>query len=590
MKFAKQMTEESSEFPEDWRNNLISYKLLKKYIKRCLDDENSGDGSDKDLSDDHGCCQGLLEKSNGALDEKYNIDIKLTVDCNQCICVKVIEKKIEGDFVVGGGSISTRAISEKELNFLVLLVKEVNNVNHFYQGLMKELEDEKKHIVGDLVKLFRDYGELNSKGSGKDRMRHSRKRNKMAELFRHKKGQRTSPAIYDHTGKVLGSRDEVIMRQFIQILMDVSTHLDMSDSDSYAKKKMREFQDKESTVAERKKLESVESASGERLDVLAVNNRLRSDVELKKEDKSTEEQRKLALLLFNEAKKNSENDARKEEMRKVRLLLRQTKILKRRTSQEDILDVMEECIVLFERTHKIKNYVALNLTAVSKILKKLDKSTGLSLRNAFVQELFKAPSKPSANAEKDVPKGGSSEILITSENFKKKACDEGPECEEAFLRENKPASICESSKMLSALLSDIEQEAMSHLPLLEDCECCLCMQICYVPYKLPECGHRFCDACLFRCYVEQIESCPLCRQHYGVMSPEHSKEIKACVDSELKEFIDRFFPKEAKAKEKETKHILNSEREKLKTDAEREYQEMVTMYSGGSSEGKCSIL
>eukprot|EP01135_Chromosphaera_perkinsii_P002894 Nk52_evm5s230 gene=Nk52_evmTU5s230 len=649
MKFAKQLKEEAVSFPEDWRNNLISYKILKKYIKKNILPEGVQSQDDDDEQ------RGVQGKSKIVLNGKKT-HVRLHVDSNKDICLTVIEKtdpesKGEKDAAEENAQLISGAggISENELNFLVLLIKEVNNVNRFYQNLLKELAEEKEKVKVGLVKLFKsssnaknnhnnsDTNENELKSTGREKKtkrkgksnvmgRSKSKLNKMAKSLGSQNQNRHHNNNNGNTGAVkLGSRNEVVMRQFIQILIDVSSYLDMNDRETYARKKLKEGEGMEGGLDGQKEMGVVDAGRDAEDD--GKEGELDGDVE--DEESRLRQDQRARVLLFNQSQCSSE-ELQMKERAKVKWLLRETEALKAKATHSAIVNLMEECYVLFERIFQIKNYVALNLTAVSKILKKLDKQSGLSLRNVLVDELFKPSHEPiiaaSPQREPSPDAAGvdtegnhlaaandarvtNKEILITSQSFSALSIDtaeqtnvrsgnnsenELPSAENGISHHEAMPShmavpIGESSKMLSALLAEIEQDALSQLPMLEDFECCLCMQICYVPYKLPECGHRFCDACLFRCYVEQIEACPLCRTHYGVMSPKYSSQLKGCVDQEMKDFLVRFFPQEIKAKGRETKQILTVEKEKLKSPEEVEYQNMLSLYSGNGVK-RCTIL
>ncbi|KAI7872403.1 SPX domain-containing protein [Spinellus fusiger] len=180
----------------------------------------------------------------------------------------------------------------------------------------------------------------------------------------------------------------------------------------------------------------------------------------------------------------------------------------------------------------MKHYQALNYTAVTKILKKHDKQSGLNATKNF------------------------HDTVNVKQYFSQKMAD-----------------------MLCALITE---RFITIIPQPDDYSCPVCMNIAWRPIRLI-CGHVFCVRCLVKQQRKRMDSCPLCR---------HSDAVKlasaANLDKSLQNFLSLHFPREIKQKKKE------NEREQAIQDIEaitgRTYSEDQLLRMQRSSDSKCSIM
>ncbi|KAL9123213.1 MAG: hypothetical protein Q9187_000230 [Circinaria calcarea] len=136
----------------------------------------------------------------------------------------------------------------------------------------------------------------------------------------------------------------------------------------------------------------------------------------------------------------------------------------------------------------------LNVTAMTKILKKFEKRTALRAKDTFVG-------------------------LFTKEAFS-------------------------SSTMAKAVCFEISEKVLSVVPQLSDYLCPVCFNISYKPIRL-RCGHVFCIRCMIIMQRAKNDHCPLCRGTV-VMQADSGN-----LDPALMSFLKRYFPTEVKAKQKE---------------------------------------
>ncbi|KAF2177849.1 RING-14 protein-like protein [Zopfia rhizophila CBS 207.26] len=134
----------------------------------------------------------------------------------------------------------------------------------------------------------------------------------------------------------------------------------------------------------------------------------------------------------------------------------------------------------------------INRTAMTKILKKFDKQTGLGVKTTF-------PGK------------------IQYPEF--------------------------SQHLAKAVCAEVHTQILSHVPQLDDYSCPMCTEIKWRPVKL-RCGHIFCIRCLIVMQTKKQHRCPLCREKTVIDANSEN------LDLELADFLKKWFPDEVKAKQK----------------------------------------
>ncbi|KAI8376976.1 SPX domain-containing protein [Blakeslea trispora] len=154
-----------------------------------------------------------------------------------------------------------------------------------------------------------------------------------------------------------------------------------------------------------------------------------------------------------------------------------------------------------------KHFQALNQTAMTKILKKHDKQSGLSATSEFP--------------------------VFTKSNA-------------AFM-----------NNILISILNIIQTKLITIVPQPDDYDCPVCLSIAWRPIRL-ECGHVFCVRCLIKAHRKRLYNCPVCRQVNAVGNADANN-----LDQSLQNFMLMYFPREIKAKRKE------NEEEQAKMDREK---------------------
>ncbi|KAK0714286.1 SPX domain-containing protein [Apiosordaria backusii] len=135
----------------------------------------------------------------------------------------------------------------------------------------------------------------------------------------------------------------------------------------------------------------------------------------------------------------------------------------------------------------------LNQTAITKIIKKFDKRTSLGVKKMF-------------------PKVMNSAHFI-SESISKDVC------------------------------AQLSRDVISLVPQVVDYTCIVCLSICWLPIRL-DCDHLFCIRCMIKMQNRQKRFCPLCRA--DVIQRANETHI----DMELVRYLERWFPKETKEKQR----------------------------------------
>ncbi|KAI9243843.1 hypothetical protein BY458DRAFT_530113, partial [Sporodiniella umbellata] len=144
---------------------------------------------------------------------------------------------------------------------------------------------------------------------------------------------------------------------------------------------------------------------------------------------------------------------------------------------------------------QFKQFQVLNQTAISKILKKHDKRSGLSATSEF--------------------------LSFTKNNT-------------LFIEE-----------AISSLAYTFQAKIITIVPQPEDYDCPVCFTIAWRPIRL-ECNHVFCVRCLIKAHKKRLYDCPVCRQLYAVGNADANN-----LDQSLQNFMLLYFPHEIKEKRHE---------------------------------------
>lgn len=135
----------------------------------------------------------------------------------------------------------------------------------------------------------------------------------------------------------------------------------------------------------------------------------------------------------------------------------------------------------------------LNKLAISKILKKFDKRTSLGISKAF-------PTAVHSNK---------------------------------LLAGNVARDVC----------AQMSQELVSVVPQLNDYLCPVCFSLAYLPIRL-DCQHVFCIRCVVKIQRRREKHCPLCRADVVMKASTEN------LDFELSKYMRKYFPKDAKEKQR----------------------------------------
>ncbi|KAI9493247.1 SPX domain-containing protein [Zychaea mexicana] len=158
-------------------------------------------------------------------------------------------------------------------------------------------------------------------------------------------------------------------------------------------------------------------------------------------------------------------------------------------------DTFEQFIALNTELITMKHYQLLNQTAVTKILKKHDKRSGLTASSSFPM------------------------VIQNSHFFNVKLAD----------------ILCAS--LLNRLITIIPQP--------DDYLCPVCMMVAWRPIRLV-CGHVFCVRCLLKAQRKKMANCPLCRHKNAVFVASSNN-----LDMPMQNFLKQYFPREIKQKKRD---------------------------------------
>ncbi|GJN93259.1 hypothetical protein Rhopal_006306-T1 [Rhodotorula paludigena] len=216
------------------------------------------------------------------------------------------------------------------------------------------------------------------------------------------------------------------------------------------------------------------------------------------------------------------------------------KLAKRMRHKESRV-ALEKFIALNVELLDLKKFQIANEEAARKILKKHDKRTALTASARF----------PKFIASEDATSMISTELIRSN--------DDGTQ---------RPVLTLPGFPSLPhVLLSTFTTTLLPIIPSLEDYECSICGDVAFKPIRL-NCGHKFCVRCLVKMQKRGQDNCPQCRS--AVVLRANATNL----DTELQQFMQRWFPHEVKAKEKANR----------KEAAREELEEM------GLVEHKCLVM
>jgi E3 ubiquitin-protein ligase BAH len=146
-----------------------------------------------------------------------------------------------------------------------------------------------------------------------------------------------------------------------------------------------------------------------------------------------------------------------------------------------------------------------------------------------------------------------------------------------------------SETLAKAVCSEVSKEIVKIVPQLDDYLCPVCFNISYKPVRLT-CGHVFCIRCMIRMQRAQNKFCPLCRNDVIMHadSGEWSRffvcgfqtlystlklTLTANIDVSLMRFLQSYFPKETKVKQKENEIAIG-----------------VDLYGESYTDAKCVVM
>ncbi|KAI8097751.1 SPX domain-containing protein [Halteromyces radiatus] len=184
------------------------------------------------------------------------------------------------------------------------------------------------------------------------------------------------------------------------------------------------------------------------------------------------------------------------EICKARLMLlsndiKQRKLDKRLSSRRS-KTAFGQFLAINQQINIFQRFQSLNTTAMTKILKKHDKRSGLSAKSEF-------PTFAKNNS--------------------------------VFLQE-----------VDMALFQLIQSKIISIVPQPDDYACPVCYGITWRPIRL-QCHHVFCVRCLIKAHRKRLYDCPLCREEMAVGNAGASN-----LDKDLQDFLLLYFPREIKEK------------------------------------------
>ncbi|KAH6677534.1 SPX domain-containing protein [Halenospora varia] len=126
-----------------------------------------------------------------------------------------------------------------------------------------------------------------------------------------------------------------------------------------------------------------------------------------------------------------------------------------------------------------------------------------------------------------------------------------------------------SQTMAKAVCAQLTQDLVKIVPQIDDYLCPICFSIAWRPVRMT-CEHVFCISCAVTLQRKKQKFCPLCRGDVILKANADS------IDSDLENFMEKYFPKEAREK-------------RIAVETERGKEQFGESYKH-PSEGKCSMM
>jgi len=99
-----------------------------------------------------------------------------------------------------------------------------------------------------------------------------------------------------------------------------------------------------------------------------------------------------------------------------------------------------------------------------------------------------------------------------------------------------------SNNMAKAVCAQVSTDLVKIVPQLDDYQCPVCCEVVWRPIRM-KCNHIFCIGCTVKLQKEKKKFCPLCRNNVVLEADTDS------IDPELSKFLQKYFPKEVRAKQ-----------------------------------------
>ncbi|KAK7471160.1 hypothetical protein VKT23_002571 [Stygiomarasmius scandens] len=193
---------------------------------------------------------------------------------------------------------------------------------------------------------------------------------------------------------------------------------------------------------------------------------------------------------------------------------------RRKLKMKQSRDALETFLGLNMLILNIKKFQEANAEATRKILKKHAKRTALPL--------------PPSNASSPGPLALSLSSHTSSPTYPAPPLDPGITI----------IGTSVHSFLPRILVQAIGETLLPIIPHIDDYSCVICTSIAFKPIRLG-CGHLFCVRCLVKMQKRGQDACPMCR------APNVLRADKSNVDWALLNFMQDWFPLEARAKQKQ---------------------------------------
>ncbi|KAI9309357.1 SPX domain-containing protein [Cunninghamella echinulata] len=515
MKFAKQLETESENIPFEWRPYLIQYKKLKKIITKVAD-EIEHYGMSVAMLQDH-----LNHQEQESPENEFNPDapqiqyyftgeapnvkpcIRFTYDSSNKKVTELLSGFIDTEQQQKQQQNNDKTTDEKENNkeepdvstqsssppkrFPLEYRHSSNNVDFFALNYKKE--EEEKEIVNNKEEEKID-------GKEKDKQQHQQKestlmdededevnitkrerRNSTAKLIR----ELTQLTLHkDENNKENGEMKSVVIEleqddEFFYMLMTELQGSVRLQKDTYDKFEtdINELEKRMVKVASPNQKDDMyiwRQIFGHYMDAQIFQGRVETDRTMHSVNKAKQQMSWFASQLHKEN------------------LISKLKNSSSKSALRQFMALNTELITM-------KHYQALNQTAMTKILKKHDKRSGLTASSSFP------------------------DFVGMDKYF--------------------------TPTLAKLICASIMDKLTTIIPQPDDYSCPVCMNIAWRPIRL-KCGHFYCVRCLIKAQRKGMNSCPLCRHPTAVKTASALN-----LDEPLQNFLLMYFPKEIKQKKRD---------------------------------------